>query len=583
MDWERAGKTRLTRRRFLGAAGAAAATAATAGACGGAGPKPSATSGTERSNSPGGTRPATTSTRTPAQTERLGETLRYSGYVTGDGVWDPHRTQAGPVYGQQALVMSRLLAYADQAEARIVPDLAVARPERPDAQTVIFRLNPAARWKGKPPIEGRTVSSEDVKRSIERQISGDLSFVRRARWAVIDTIDAPGPLDLVVKLKTPFANAEGMFADVNSFIIPEELAADGEAFSASNQPGSGPFTWVEWREGDFASVRRNPGWHGGQSRPYLEGITLLQPKNTDAIEAGLRTKQLDTAFVGRPVADRLRKGIPQLAEAQAGHSLFFGSRFFLPQVPYNDARFRAAISIAVDRRAMVDRFFAGSGDVNPWVSWPAKRWTLPQSELTGFAGYRAGTGGREADIAEARSLLAAYSAEKPVPAEIPLFVESVAEANLRLGSVISEQLKQNLGLTVRVYSVALGELIRRMFAGEAPWVAGSDSGWIDLDDWLYPYFHSAGTNNSFPLRDESLDRLIISQRTELDESARRNIGFEVQRKLLGLHAGLNFCSERLISLQWPYVKDFPLDTADGYQHRFADTWIDRNEATFRGR
>jgi len=53
--------------------------------------------------------------------------------------------------------------------------------------------------------------------------------------------------------------------------------------------------------------------------------------------------------------------------------------------------------------------------------------------------------------------------------------------------------------------------------------------------------------------------------------------------LLALNAGVNLFSERVVALSWPYVKGFPLDTADGYQHRFADTWIDTSDATFRGR
>ncbi|MCC7363798.1 MAG: ABC transporter substrate-binding protein [Dehalococcoidia bacterium] len=583
MEGKRPSPRRFTRRAVLG--GAAAIPGLAAAACsGGGGSKGTATPGTSTGTAPGSsaTRAATSQpTRLPGLSDRHGETLRYSGFVSSDGVWDPHRTQAGPFYGQQALAFSRLLCYADQADGTIVPDLAAARPERPDAQTVVFRLNPSARWHERAPLDGRSVTAEDVKFSIERQMAGDLSFVRRARWSVIDTIESASPDHITFKLKTPFANAEGMFADVNAFIVPREIADAG--FTAGNQVGSGPFSWVEWQDANFASVRRNPAWHGGGARPYLEGISVIQPKNTDAIEAGLRTKQLDAAFVGRKVADRLRENIEQLQEQQVGHSLSFGMRFFLRQVPYDDLRFRAALSIAVDRREMVQRFFEGSGDINPWVSWPIKRWTLPQSELTTFAGYRPGTGGRDADIAEAKALLAAFAAEKTVPADIPIFVESVAEANLGLGSLISEQLARNLGLKVTVYAVPIGELIRRMFAGEAPWVAGPDTGWVDLDDWLYPYFHSTGTNNSFPMRDEELDKLIESQRTELNEENRRAIGFDVQRKLLGLHAGVSFCSERLISLTWPYVKGFPLDTADGYQHRFADTWIDRNDPTFRGR
>jgi hypothetical protein len=46
---------------------------------------------------------------------------------------------------------------------------------------------------------------------------------------------------------------------------------------------------------------------------------------------------------------------------------------------------------------------------------------------------------------------------------------------------------------------------------------------------------------------------------------------------------VNLFSERVVALSWPYVKGFPLDTADGYQHRFADSWIDTSDETFRGR
>jgi len=157
------------------------------------------------------------------------------------------------------------------------------------------------------------------------------------------------------------------------------------------------------------------------------------------------------------------------------------------------------------------------------------------------------------------------------------------EASLGLGALLQEQLKTALGLPMTVFTLPLGQLVSRMLTGEAPWVAGPDIGPLDLDDWLYPYFHSAGTKNSFAIRDAELDALIISQRTNLDTGSRREIGYQVQRRLLALNPGMNFVSERLVALAWPYVKDLPLDVTDGYQHRLADCWLDRNEATFRGR
>jgi peptide/nickel transport system substrate-binding protein len=525
-------------------------------------------------------RPTPTPTPPPPATSRHGESLRITGYITHD-VFDPHKTLDGAFYGHQSLIFSRLLAYESHADNSMFADLARAMPEQPDPQTLVFRLEPNARWHEVAPLGGRAVTAEDVRVSIERQREGDPSFVRKARWQLVDRIETPEPGTITFHLAEPHANALGLFADVNAFIVPVELA--GAHWDRNTQLGSGPFRWVEWNEGAYASVSRNSHWHGGGDRPYLDGLTVVQPKDTAEVEAGLRTKKLDAVFVGRPQAARLKRAVPALQESTIGHSRFYGMRFFEPQFPYNDVRFRTAVSIALDRREMVERFFEGSGAPNPWVSWPMTRWTLPRTELVQLPGYRAGSGGREADIAEAKALLAAFASNQTVPADLALFVPDDAEAFLGIGRLMREQLARTLGLNVSIYPMAIGDLAPRMLTGEAPWGAAPDDGWVDLDDWLYPYFHSAGTKNSFGLRNAELDALILAQRHELDETRRREIGYEVQRRLLQINVGVNFVSEEVVSLRWPYVRNFPLDTSDGYQHRFADAWIDRSDPSFRGR
>ena len=49
--------------------------------------------------------------------------MRVTGYVTRDSSLDPHKTQAGPFYGIQSLVFSRLIAYQNQVDGAIVADL----------------------------------------------------------------------------------------------------------------------------------------------------------------------------------------------------------------------------------------------------------------------------------------------------------------------------------------------------------------------------------------------------------------------------------------------------------------------------
>ena len=580
MMTERLGEKRVSRRWMLGAMGATAGAAGLAALRCSDGDRDSpAPTPTEIENETPGASP------TPRQQDgKRGETLRFTGFVARDQTFDPHKTQAGPFYGHQALIYSRLLAYQDQAKGAIVPDLAAAMPEMPDGQTMVFRLNPNARWHELAPLNGRSVTAADVKYSIERQLAGDQSFVRKAQWSVIDGIDIPNERTVTFKLKSPMAALHHLFADVHSFIVAPEVSGDKNDIGSTAQVGSGPFQWVEWVDGRHASVRRNPNWHGGDRRPNLDGVSLVQPASTATVEGALRTREVDAATVGRVLADKLKKAIPQLTETTMGHSQFFGMRFSLGNDPFNDLRFRSAVTIALDRRAMIDKFFGGSGGVNPWVSWPMTDWALPETELTTSPGYRPGAGGRGEDLREARALLEAFKSEKKLKDDLPLFVLQETEAALEFGATIKAQLAESLGLEqVRVVPLPLAELARLLLTGEAPWAAAPDNGWIDLDDWVYPYFHANGTKNSFPLRDAEMTAMIDAQRVELDKNARREIGYNIQRRLLALNVGVNLVSERVVSLAWPYVKGFPLDTADGYQHRFADCWIDQADPTFRGR
>ena len=149
-----------------------------------------------------------------------------------------------------------------------------------------------------------------------------------------------------------------------------------------------------------------------------------------------------------------------------------------------------------------------------------------------------------------------------------------------MGSLIAEQLAATIGLEVTVKEVSVEGLAERLLQGEAPWAVGVDNGWIELDDWLYPYFHRDGSANTFVLRDEELDTLIEGQRAEMSPDRRQQIAYQVQRRLLDLNVGANFVSEDVVTLFWPYVQGFPLDAGEAYQDRFAQTWIDRSHPTY---
>jgi ABC-type transport system substrate-binding protein len=120
--------------------------------------------------------------------------------------------------------------------------------------------------------------------------------------------------------------------------------------------------------------------------------------------------------------------------------------------------------------------------------------------------------------------------------------------------------------------------------GTAPFTWGFDNGWIDLDDWLYPYFHTGGTKNSFLLSDPDLDRMLDAQRAEFDQAKRRQIGLDTQHYLLeNVVARLDYCAPVSRVVDWSYVKNEVFSTWDGSNFLYANTWLDQADPTFGGR
>ncbi len=582
------GRRTHSRRWFLGALGASAGAVGLAalGCSDDDEPQPAGDDPTPEPTA--GEYPTYSSTPAPDPTRadqagRHGGALRFATAFSSNGRFDPHTSISSSLLGQLSLIYSRLLTYEDQVEGRLAPDLASGLPEQPDDLTYVFHLNPDARWHDIEPLNGRLVTAQDVLASIERQRQGDASFPRKGRWEAVSSLEALDDRTLVVRLETPFAGMLSRFASPEGFVLPTELAG---LFSPGFQVGSGPFRWIEWSEGSFASVARNDAWHGPTQGPFLDGISTVPPRSIDELEADFRTKELDAVEAGFRQAQELKRRLPDLREARTAVAQFYGMRFLSVFPPFDDPRLRSALTVAIDRREMLERFFHGSGTLNPWISAAVERWSLPQAELQQIAGYRPGDGGRAIDVREARDALAAYQAEQEDAEEgeeaepLELLVTRNVEQGLGIGTLIREQIQSSLGLDISVQALTIEEMSARLLAGEAPWAVGVDNGWIELDDWLYPYFSSEGSSNTFVLRDETMDALIDEQRTELSPGRRQAIAYEAQRRLLELNVGANFVSEDVLTLFQPYVQLFPVDAGEAYQDRFSKTWIDRTHPTY---
>ena len=580
-------RRRLTRRRFLAAAG-----------LGGAGLASAALLGCGDSSGRG----SPSATYEPTEVTP-GGTLRFPGFEAFIfDTLDPHQTQFGPVYSSHSAVFSKLLRYLDSQRGDIGTDLAQAVPEVVDGAEYVIPIHRGARFQrpstvldrpaspAERALDGRELTAHDVVYSLQRQMNPDSPrrpfYYRAYQYEGIESIEAVDDYTVRIVLKEPLATFLHTLADTNAFIVAPELVDDRDWMDTQDAMlGTGPFIWDELQPLVEARFLRNPDWFGwGQpdmGRPYMDGYTSLFLADDATLESTFRTKKLDVALqVNDPAwVFEVRDEFPDVVGVDQGFSVWLNSRLLVSEGTFSDFRVRKALHLAVDRQQIADSLFRGYARMHGPVSPVLEEWALPQEELAALPGYRSAPADRETDIAEARRLYEeAGSPDLEVvfgdqPSYVPAFADEFVEN-------LSQTLGANTRTVIRSY-VQISESHQRGDL-EATWQY--DNGWIEPDDWLYPFFHSTGTKNSFRLSDPDLDSMLEAQRREFDHEARRELVLDIQRYLLeNVLARLDYVTPTNLWVAWRYYNGFSPSPFFGESYRMADAFLDQNDPSWEGR
>jgi len=618
--WESWHRRRVSRRRLLGGAlaiGGGAAGLALTG-CAGEEKEGAATPG------PGVATPTLARVAT-----RGGHFRDFSYHAMALDTYDPHQTQFGPLYSMHASVFSKVLQYDDEIEQIMSPDLSAGpdggpgMPEQPDEQTYIIRIRPNVYFhdtpeirKKYPEVAGRQLTAEDVKYSIERQINRDSPqsalYYRRFQWEAVDKIELIDDLTLRITTKVPIAPFLHYLADRNAFIIAKELVDENDEMNHPDKMiGSGPFILEKFEALQTVQVVRNPNWFAaddrpelGTGRPFLDmRETMWTPESASVIETAFRTKQIDSASSGTGAGDlatfyRVGEAAGDVYYTNDPQGGGVQSRLLIDRPPFDDFRRRRAIHLAIDRQVIGEALYPASpGRIHflpsgP-IAWPMHRWAIPQDELAKKPGYRFGAAEREEDLAEAKKLWEAAGGTEAigsfkiifsgVPAYIP--EKAMPQTVRMLTEVLGAEVETDLDPTG--YTTLVACLLRNSEGaptGTCEFAWGFDNGWIDLDDWLYPYFRTDAPKNSFRLSDPKLDELLDAQRIEFDYEKRRQIGLEIQNYLLDeVNCRIEYVNQLVHNVNWNYLKNFFQSTWYGMTYMFANTWLDADDPAFVGR
>ncbi len=393
---------------------------------------------------------------------------------------------------------------------------------------------------------------------------------RKDWYANVEAIEAPDPSTVVFRLKRPQPSLLMMLASGYS---PVYAAHIPPAEFRTRCVGTGPFKLKEWKRGESVEYVRNPDYFV-KGRPYLGGIRYVVIAERGTRTAALQAGRLDAAFPGegtKAIAEQLKAAVPSMLITETLNNANDNLLLNATRPPFNNPKVRLALSKAVDRRAYVKAVAQGSALVGGALApKPYGVWGLPESELGRLPGY-----GKAADEkAAARKLLVEAGFGPSSPLRVEVATRAIA-TYIDFAAFVLNELKQ-VGVETMLKQIETAQwhpLITRK-----DYQAGANVTGIGIDDpdaTLYENYACGSPRNYTGYCSEELMKLFDQQSQEVDPAKRRDLVWQIQKRLEE-EAARPVMGWRIDHYaQWPYVKNLVPHQVLYNWGRMQEVWLDR--------
>jgi len=427
------------------------------------------------------------------------------------------------------LVFSGLVSTNDKGEW--LPDLASDVPTTanggvtPDGLRITYRLRQGVTWH-----DGVPFTAEDVKFTWQLIMNQKINIVSRDGYDRISAIETPDPNTVVVKFREYYPSYLTLFTT----ILPKhrlETAGDINKAPFNRAPiGTGPFIFKEWQIAEAIIFEANPTYF--QGKPILKKLIYKIVPDSSMLLTQLKAGEVDIiSNIGFSYLEQVR-AVEGVRTVITPTMIWEHMDFNLDNPLFQDARVRKAVSIAIDRQAIVTEVLRGAAipahsDQSPlsWAYSPMQQTPAVDvnaaRDLLIQAGWTPGPDG----IMTKDNKKLAFSLTTPVGNKLR---EHTAQK-------IAEQLKRiGVSVEVRPVDAALffNELLkgRRFEAALYAWVAGIDPDNFNLwNSQRIPRSANGYTGKNYPgWRNQEVDQLTDLGMRTIDVAARKEIYFRIQ-------------------------------------------------------
>ncbi len=429
------------------------------------------------------------------------------------------------------------LVVADPVTLEPAPGVADRWTVSADGLTYRFHIREDARWS-----DGSPLTAEDILYSARRilspklgsyQVEDTLAFVRNAsayqEGTVTDFgevgIRSPEPGIVEMELTQPapfFLSALMQFYPVQRANIEAYGRIDerGTGWArAGTLVGNGPFGLSEWTPNKHVIVTKNAEYWDA-ANVALDGVTFLPIENSTTEESAFRSGQLHlTSSVPPQKIALYEEKYPEWIQTLEDFGIYFYT-VNVTRPPFDDVRLRRALSLTIDRAALVKYVLRGGKRAAESFSPPG----MPGYDPPRVLRY---------DVAEGRRLLAeaGYPGGKGLRS-VEILVDGRAPHRL-IAEVVQEMWRKNLGIEVEISSQETRVLIATKNAGRFDLARGSWNAATFQDPQFFLGAWTTGNHfNEAGWSDATFDGWIAKAQAEGNAGERAEFFIEAEREFL---------------------------------------------------
>jgi len=453
----------------------------------------------------------------------------------------------------------------------IRPDLAESWSWNADRMRLTFKLHEGVKWH-----DGKPFTAADVKCTWDlltgRSTDKLRANPRKTWWSNIADVAVDAPTQATFVLNRPQPAILALFASGLSPVYPCHVTA---AQMRQHPVGTGPFKFVEFKPNERITLARNPDYWT-PSRLYLDGIEYtIIPNRSTAIMAFVAGR-FDLTFpyeVTAPVLKDVKEQAPQaicdLVPANSSTNLLVNRE----SAPFDNADLRRALALALDRKGFIDILAQGQGDIGAAMEPPHSGvWGMPAEILATLPGYGPDVAKNRAAAREIMTRLG-YGPDKHLTINvavrnIPTYRDPAV--------ILIDQLKEiwiDAALDTVETANWFPKLARKAFQIG---INNTGSGVDDPDQQFFENYGCGSERNYTGYCNKELETLFDAQSTTADQERRKNLVWDIDKKLQEDGARPIVYHTRLGTCMQPQLKGLTVMVNSQYNGwRMEDVWLDR--------